>query len=88
MTSQEFDTSWIKPGAPVVIYHKNRRLSEAAPHRTTIKRVASDSFTVERKDILFNIESLESPRSGSFYGWIYGVTPAGSELAYDLLASG
>ena len=89
MTSQEFDTSWIKPGTPVVIYRKNRRLSEAMPIETSIKRLANKSFTVDWQDIRFNTERLESPRfGGSFSSWTYSVTPAGSELARDLLAAG
>ena len=87
MTSQDFDTSWIKPGTPVVIYRKNRRPSEAVLHKTSIKRVAGKSFTVEWQDIRFNTERLESPRFGGSFGWSYGVTPAGSELARDLLAA-
>ena len=88
MTSQELDTSWIKPGAPVIVYVKNRRPSEGRPRETSITRVANKSFTVEWQGIRFNIERLESPRfGGSFGGWSYSVTPVGSELARDLLAA-
>jgi len=88
MTSQEFDTSWIKPGTLVVIYRKHRSLSEAMPIETSIKRVAGKSFTVDWQDIRFNTERLESPRfGGSFGGWSYSVTPVDSELACDLLAA-
>ena len=87
MTAQEFDTSWIKPGTSVVIYRKNRQLSDAYPHKTTVKRVANKSFTVDWQDIRFNTEKLESPRFGGSFGWSYSVTPVDSELARDLLAA-
>ncbi len=87
MTSQELDTSWIKPGAPVIVYVKNRRPSEGRPRETSITRVANKSFTVEWQGIRFNIERLESPRFGGSFGWHYRVTPVGSELSHDLLAA-
>jgi hypothetical protein len=87
MTSQEFGTSWIRTGVPVIVYTKNRQLSEARPRKTTIKRVAGKSFTVEWQNLRFNTERLDTPRSGGSFGWSYSVTPVGSELARDLLAA-
>lgn len=66
------DTSWITPGAEIVVYRDTYNASPD-PIRTTVEKVAKASFTVaDVPGERFKFDTLQGKRYGSsYFGWSY-----------------
>lgn len=78
----EVDTSWIKPGAEVVVYATG---GNPNPKRTTVDRVAAQSFTLVGITERIKLETLQSKRiGGDWHRWNYVVVRPDSPKAKEL----
>lgn len=70
---------WLVPGAEVVVFTAGSPIPRNAK-RTTIHRVAAQSFTVDGSDVRFKLTTQEyHQRSGAWgFGWTRRVVPANS----------
>lgn len=78
------DRSWIVPGAEVVVYSTG---SNPGPRRSTVLKVASQSFTVAgtHEPLRIQLDTLASKRmGGTWERWYYMVAHPDSEKAREL----
>lgn len=75
------DTSWITPGAPVVIYRADHTVTKTF-YVTSVKSVAAKSFTVDQPQVTerFSLATLETKRlGGTWNAYRYVAVQVGSE---------
>lgn len=78
---------WLVPGAAVLAYSTGGQSQRTNSAKTTVKKVAAKSFTVEReKEPRFDL-GTQSAREGGTWGWTRRVVPADSDTAREVLAA-
>lgn len=71
---------WIYPGAEVIAYRDMPGKTDTSYKRTTVARMAGQSFTLADVDERIKLDGLVSKRlGGSWNSYQYRVTPVGSD---------